>query len=324
MNLSQLAQLAHVSVSTVSKAFSASSDIAPETRQYIFDIAKEHGCFEKYYKEKYDRPIIAVICPEIRSTYYTAFLDVLEQRIRDWGAALLLFTTNFDRQQEMDILHYCRCFAKVSGIICIGGYAPTHATDEIPVVKIGATNHKTDHADHIQISNKGIYDAILHLKENGHKKIAFIGEKLTISKQEHFVKAMNRQKLPVMEEYLITSDYRFEQAGEDCMQKLLSLSKRPTAIVAAYDYIAFGAINHIRRNGFCVPEDFSIIGMDNISPSDYQGIRLTSVKVDFLQVCNRAFDLLQERLKHPHPQTHVQEVFETVLIKRDSVTTLHT
>ena len=55
MTLEKLAKIAHVSISTVSKAFSASPEVSAETRRYIFDIAKEHGCFEKYYKEKYNK-----------------------------------------------------------------------------------------------------------------------------------------------------------------------------------------------------------------------------------------------------------------------------
>ena len=61
MNLAKLAQLANVSVSTVSKAFSDSPEISGQTREIIFNVAKEHGCFDKYYKPVYSKKVIAVI-----------------------------------------------------------------------------------------------------------------------------------------------------------------------------------------------------------------------------------------------------------------------
>ena len=64
MNLSNIAKKAGVSVSTVSKAFSGSREIGEATRQRIFDIARAEGCFDKYNKNPFSKPVIAVICPE--------------------------------------------------------------------------------------------------------------------------------------------------------------------------------------------------------------------------------------------------------------------
>ena len=65
MNLSMIAKLAGVSVSTASKAFAGSREISAETRERIFQIARENGCFDKYIKSKYKKKVIAVIYPEL-------------------------------------------------------------------------------------------------------------------------------------------------------------------------------------------------------------------------------------------------------------------
>ena len=71
MTLSKLAKLANVSVSVVSKAFSGRDDVSESMREHVFAVAKEHGCFHQFYHVPYDRPVVAVIIPEIISNYYT-------------------------------------------------------------------------------------------------------------------------------------------------------------------------------------------------------------------------------------------------------------
>ena len=61
ITLSKIAKLSHVSVSTVSQAFSGSSEVNEETRKLIFEIANQQNCFKKYYNAKYDKYVIAVI-----------------------------------------------------------------------------------------------------------------------------------------------------------------------------------------------------------------------------------------------------------------------
>ena len=78
ITLSRIAKLAHVSVSTVSKAFSMSPEVSEQTREMIFDIAKDHGCFKKYYKAKYPKHVIAVLCPEFKSRLYSQALSNLQ------------------------------------------------------------------------------------------------------------------------------------------------------------------------------------------------------------------------------------------------------
>ena len=67
MTIQKLAKLAGVSAGTVSKAFSGSSEIPEKTRNHIFEVAKQNNCFEKYYKIKYSKKVVAVICPEVKS-----------------------------------------------------------------------------------------------------------------------------------------------------------------------------------------------------------------------------------------------------------------
>ena len=69
MTMRELAKLANVSVSTVSKAFHDAEDISEETRNLVFETAKQYGCFGKFYKVKFPKQVIAFICPELGSGF---------------------------------------------------------------------------------------------------------------------------------------------------------------------------------------------------------------------------------------------------------------
>ena len=85
MTMRDLAKLANVSVSTVSKAFREADDVSPQTREQIFALAKEQGCFGKYYKGRYHKKVVAIICPELLSDYYSRFTEGLREQIEKSG-----------------------------------------------------------------------------------------------------------------------------------------------------------------------------------------------------------------------------------------------
>ena len=106
MTMKKLADLANVSKSTISKAFSGSPDISKKTRDHIFQIAKEHGCYDKYNKKPFDKKIIAVICPEINSEDYTSIVNLLMNFLDERNAMMLLSTSSFNETKEKDIYKY--------------------------------------------------------------------------------------------------------------------------------------------------------------------------------------------------------------------------
>ena len=100
MTLSKLAQLANVSVSVVSKAFSGKGDVSDAMREHIFSVAKEHGCFQKFYHARYDKPVVAVIIPEAISKYYIHYIETLKKDMDESGYTMLLSISNFDNAMQ--------------------------------------------------------------------------------------------------------------------------------------------------------------------------------------------------------------------------------
>ncbi len=260
MTLKDLAAEAGVSVATVSKAFKNADDVGEETKERIYAIAKKHGCFHKYYKERYEKKVVAVICHELNSAFYSTQLEYIKAYFARRNTDIIISTDDFDKDKQRELIQFHATLTKVDGIIAFGLYQPVPKGIEVPVVAIGG-NRELSHTDSVRPNHrKAMCSAVSHPKELGHRDIAFIGEKLTAKYQNSFAYAMERYDLP--NDLQIITEARFEEAGLMGAESLLDKGKNFTAIVCAYDYIAIGAIKALNNHGLRVPEDISVIGSD--------------------------------------------------------------
>ena len=314
MNMKKLAQLAGVSVATVSKAFSGSKEISDAKRQHIFEIAKENGCYDKYCKVTFDKKVIGVISPEIESSYYSQQLTSLEKEINAKNGIMLVATTNFQQEKFDEILSYFAECLKVDGVIIYNN--KIERPYNLPIVSIG--NNKSCDSVTLSIRNS-INDAIQHFKEYGHSNIGFIGEKYTSNRYLHFINAMNNNNCIIKEEYMIQADKRFEEAGYGAMNRLLNLENPPTAILAAYDSIALGAMKSINEHGLSIPVDISLIGIDDMRENQYLNVPLSSITSYNEDLCQIVVDLLFDRIENGNAGERRVIKVTTELIKRGSV-----
>ena len=138
ITLSKLAKLCHLSVSTVSKAFSMSEEVNEQTREEVFRVAKEYGCFKKYYKAKYPKTVIAVICPEFQSRFYSDALTALQQHLSRYNCEICVASTDFSPKKQQDLLHYYNRYTTVDGVICIANHMELEEEMELPVAVVGS------------------------------------------------------------------------------------------------------------------------------------------------------------------------------------------
>ncbi|MBQ4082125.1 MAG: LacI family DNA-binding transcriptional regulator [Clostridia bacterium] len=314
--MKELAKLANTSVSTVSKAFRDADDVSQETKEHIFDIAKQHGCYGKFYQGKYHKKVIALVCPEIAGNYYSIFVQILQKLIEDAGGICLISTTEFNNQKQAELIEYYASYLQVDGLIVFGLKETLKKGYDIPIVSLFAS--KDCNVDSVNVDmESAMWEAVELLLQYGHRQIAFISEKLTLGKMELFQKIMAENKLDA--DLTAESDQRFEQAGIDGINTLLQLKKPFTAVICAYDHIAFGAIKQLKRNGFRVPQDCSVIGMDNISMDNFSDPSLTSIDTKPQEVCSIAWDLLQKKMENKYFKAKQSILIRSGLILRESV-----
>ena len=315
MTMRELAKLANVSASTVSKAFHGAKDISPETREHIFSVAKEYGCYGTFCQEKFHKKVIAIICPELAGSYYCTFTELLQDMIEKAGCIAMISTDHFRADKQAELIEYYSEYLKVDGILIFDLQHQPKRGQNVPIVSL--YSNKFTSVDCIGIDIKSaIYDAIRLLQEHGHSKIAFLGEQLTSLKEGYYREAA-ADLLPEPP-VIITSKHRFEQAGEDCIAQLKQ-HRDITALICAYDDIAFGAIKALQAMGLCIPHDISVIGIDNSPMGNYTSTSLTTIDTKPEEVCTLAWKLLQKKMASPFYKSTQNISIRSGLIARESV-----
>ena len=143
----------------------------------------------------------------------------------------------------------------------------------------------------------GIAEALCHLKSMGHTRFGYIGEPFTESKREILMEELGRLGLETRLAWLVTSLSRFEEAGRDGVRRLLQSDEKPTAVFGAYGYITQGMIAELNERGVRIPEEMSVISMDNDPFPLDTCLDVACIPSDVERICDVALALLEERMQ---------------------------
>lgn len=315
MTLSKLALLANVAVSTASKAFSMSDDINEQTREEIFRVARENGCFKKFFNAKYPKFVIALICPEVDSRHYSELCRYLQQRLQTRGCEICISSTEFSAAVTADMIEYYEKYSSVDAIILIDPPATVLPPHETPIISLGSRAHNADVTLCLDYMT-ALKSALTDFKAAGISHIGFIGEPHTVTKLSAFKSAVSEIYGFTEEKYISVSDLRFEKGGCAAAHALYSRGALPEAIICAYDDMALGAMRFFHDNGISVPDDIKVIGMDNILHSEYFVPSLSTIDYMNEEIAKTATESVFELLDGKTPaEIHN---FSARLITRES------
>ena len=301
MTLKRIAEMAGTSVSSVSKAFAGSKEIGEETKEKIFRIAKDSGCFDKYYKAPRKQPLIALMIPEVDSECYGNYASVFEREFTKRGADTIVACTRFDKAREERLFRELAYGMRVDGILLWSSARDIKNPDEIPLIIFSEKAPADANADAVKCD---FYSSLLSLvntvKDYGHTSVGFFGENLTLGKQRSFERAMRKVGLPIHSKFIVVSEKRFAEAGKECMKALMDGGELPSVIISAYDQIAYGAMKYAREHGIRIPEDISFVGMDDITATSYFDVPLSSIHMGYEEICEEVCDLVFARIENRH------------------------
>lgn len=294
----EIAKIANVSVSTVSKALSDSREVNSETAERIKRIALELGYFKEKNKRKIEykkgkHPVIAILCPEIISIAYSTMVTWIKEYVEERGGRTFVYIYDFSNEKISHGIESIILDDDADGIVAIGG--DVRGMPDLPVVRIG--DFHDERFDCVfNDSGKVMDTTVAYLTDLGHQKIGFVGELLTMGQLEDFKKTLKKYKVPFCGDWCYIVDKRFEEIGYEAAESFACQNNRPTAVVCAYDEVALAMIYRLKKLGISVPEDLSVIGKNDIPFAAYSAEPLTTINPNYQIQCKVCVDLLLNRI----------------------------
>ena len=311
MDSKEIAKLAGVSRSTVSKVVNNYPYISDETKRKVLEVVNKYGYVPQASARNLagkSNKIIGVFITIINNNNDIKDFRVIESDyFSPFTIATIDYTDKYDYKILVLIIDKKRKFEKVrkllynktvSGGIFIG--AENNVEEIFKLIKSGYKLVIIDQekikdktlGKHIIINSKnleGAYKATKHLIDYGHKEIAHIcGDMNKFSgfkRLEGYKKALNEEGLPIKEEYIVEGDFT-EDSGYEAIKKIFSKKNKITGIFASNDTMAIGAMRFIKEIGFKIPDDISIVGYDDIKIARYISPSLTTVGVSMLEMAS--------------------------------------
>ena len=119
---------------------------------------------------------------------------------------------------------------------------------------------------------------------------------LTAGKEESIIRALSAHNVPVNRDWFFSSELRFEEAGARGVDALMALDERPSAILGAYGYITQGIIEQLDKLGLRVPEDISVVSMDDDPSPIHRSLDVAYIPSATSEICAEAIELLQKMM----------------------------
>ena len=130
---------------------------------------------------------------------------------------------------------------------------------------------------------------------------------------------MRKAGLAVRDDMIKISKRRFEETGAHAVDMWVSEATIPTAILAGYDSIAIGIITRLKKYGIRVPEDVSVVGMDDTDIAAFFSPTLSSIHMYMAEACHRAMEVIMKKIDNQYYSPHENIVIPTKFIERNSI-----
>jgi LacI family transcriptional regulator len=316
--IKQIAKLAKVSIGTVSNVLNELPSVREPARKRVLTVIDSLGYQPSLLGRalrKDKTSLIVMIVPDITNPFFPSIVRGAEDVAFQNSYRLVLCNSDNDSNKESSYLRELRTY-RPSGLIIVPADLSKGEEDVRAYVKAGSAVVYMDRipptwkGDSVTSAHEnGAYEATRHLIRLRHKRIATITGPMpgtsAVQRLSGFLRAMKEAGLPVPPEYIQEATFD-RTGGREKTEYLLRLPSRPTAIFAANDLIAMGAIKATREAGLACPEDVSIFGFDNLDTDDETEPSLSTVDQFIAELGMRAAQIVIDRMAgDKSPAKHV-------------------
>ncbi|MFB3887017.1 MAG: LacI family DNA-binding transcriptional regulator [Thermodesulfobacteriota bacterium] len=320
--IKDIARMANVSHTTVSRALNNKSRIRNETREKILSLARVLDYQPNFIARSLvmkRTKTLGLIITTIANPFYTELAQGIETTAIGLGYNIILCSTHNDLSIEEKSIDMLRGKG-VDGMIFTSAHMgdPNIAELAVEGFPIVLVNRRTYHAvvkekvDYVGVDNLlGGYLAVEHLVRLGHRRIGVIGgssaSSVGFERLEGGKRALEAYHLESMEDYFLEGNF-LKDSGYQGGKRFLKMTEPPSAVFTTNDYMALGAYQAIVEEGMRVPEDMALIGFNDIEFTAMKGIELTTIGQKKFEMGALAVRILVEKIERNEVRPFGKEI----------------
>lgn len=330
VTIKDVAREAKVSVATVSRVLNDSGPVKAETQHRIREIAGRlryvaHGGARSLITKRTDT--LGVLLPDLYGEFFSEVIRGMDETAQRHGFHLIISRSHATRHGIETAMRAMR--GRVDGVVAMSpdldGESLLNLPSTLPVVLLCSVSPGNE-LDSLTIDNcRGARAMVKHLIGLGHKRIAIIkGATRNYDAAERlrgYRQALRGAGLKPERALELEGGFT-EAGGYAAALQVLEMDSRPTAIFAANDSMAIGALSALRESGVQAPEEMAVAGFDDIPLARYMDPPLSSVHVPICELGARAVELLLHGVTHKNDHVRKRERVSTKLVIRRSTGSL--
>jgi LacI family transcriptional regulator len=323
-----VADLANVSIATVSRVLNESGYVSPEldqrVRQAIATLGYRRNALARNLRRN-ESLTVGVLIPDSSNPFFAEVAKGIEEICFSQGYTVVLCNTDENSQKAASYLSSLYQ-QRVAGFVVVTTeklqeHIRQSLDDDFPIVIVDRAVSNLDMDSVVSDNYGGARQAVEHLISLGHRRIGFVvGEKEleTIrSRWSGAVDAMHGAGIGVDQRLVYSKVDYLPGSGYAATESLLSQHTPPTAIFAFNDLMALGVLNYAQSHGTAVPEQLSVVGFDDILIASYAVPSLTTIAQPKYELGRTVAEILLQRIQG-HRGERVNLVLPTQLVVRNS------
>lgn len=323
-----VAEQAGVSVATVSHVINETRPVSDELRQRVLAAMDKLDYQPNALARSLRRQrtsTLGLIIPDTNNPYFAEVARGIEQVAFEHDFTVILCHSDYSPERELQYVDVLRA-ERAAGAIWIPATEDCEAAKrlveyEVPLIVLDRRVSEIESPSVVADNFRGGYAATEHLITLGHRRIGCIARPVGLSHSQDrilgYQAALRDYELPLDEALIARGGFRLED-GRRATFHLLDLESPPTAIFAFNDIMAIGALRAAHERELRVPQDFSIVGFDDIPQAAFTCPALTTVSQPKFDMGRRGAELLLDLVAGKRPPTEADAPLEVRLVVRES------
>lgn len=320
-----VAEIAGVSIATISRALSCPEKLAPATRNRVEE-AISHAGYQTISRPPLFQPndarVILIVVPEHHRPLFIEVLQHLTMTAAAQDYAVLTISTE---KLPTNVLHYLCVSKQIGGILLFGAESASAVQQNkslslLPKALAYGFDSQLNIAS-VNIDNlSAAFHAVTHLYQAGHHRIACLSGPEQVAcyrdRKSGYLRALKRWGIAIEQCYIIDTEISFS-AGAEAISKLFALPLPPSALFCHSDLQAIGALHQAKRLNLTLPKALSVVGFDNLEVSQYCDPPLTTMSYSYQSLAERSLRLLIQTMEGQQTSAECHQL-ECQLIQRGS------